>query len=68
MMDYYSSFDMPSINIRKVYLQEYANKKNYKVTDEIILKIISETKEYSLSGYSVFGKKEEQDKLDLVFK
>ncbi len=61
---------MPSIDIRRIYLKEYADKKKYSSVDldTIILKIVLSTKKYSLSGYSVFGKKEEQDKLDLIFK
>jgi len=70
MMDYYSEFDIPSIDIRRVYLKEYADKMKYTDVNlnSIILKIIKETPEYSLSGYTVFGKKEEQEKLDLIFK
>ena len=68
MMDYYSEFDMPSIDIRRVYLKEYSNKMKYPSTDDIILKIVKETPEYSLSGYSIFGKKEEQERLDMFFK
>ena len=68
MMDYYSTFDMPSVSIRKIYLKEYADKKGYKVTDEILLEIVHSTENYSLSGYTVFGKKIEQEKLDLLNK
>ena len=69
MMDYYSDANMPSVNIRVAYLKEYAYKKKYSCTDlnDIILKIILSTKDYSLSGYSVFGKKTEQERLDLIF-
>ena len=69
MMDYYSQFSMPTIEERKQYLLEYANTleitKVYdkKLLNEIITKIVAETHNFSFTGYSVFGKKEEQTKL-----
>lgn len=68
MMDYYSQYDMPSLDERKKSLKNYANSLNMNCNglDEIITKIVSETKKYSLTGYSVFGKKEEQDKLNSI--
>ena len=67
-MDHYSQYDMPSFDERKKSLKKYAKSLNMhcKELDEIITKIVSETKEYSLMGYSVFGKKEEQDKLNSI--
>ena len=68
-MEYYSQYDMPCVDERIKSLKEYADKKNYKSPDLdlMITKIISETPEFSLSGYSVFGKVGEQNMLDLIF-
>ena len=63
MLDYYGSIPMPSAVQRKKSLIEYAIKHNKPYTEELINRIISETQEYSASGYGVFGIKEEISKL-----
>jgi len=58
---------MPSVEERKNLLMEYA--KTWKGLDPvkvetIISRIVSETQDYSLAGYCMFGKKEEFEKLE----
>lgn len=65
MMDYYSSFPMPDKLERKKNLIDYANEQKITVSDEIFDLIIAEAKEYSLTGYQVFGFKEDCVKLRL---
>ena len=66
-MDMMSDFDMPSLQERKQMLMEYAktlksNLDNVKL-ECLVSKIPSETKNYSLAGYSVYGKKDEFERL-----
>jgi len=69
MMDYYSQFDMPSTEERKKDLLNYANKLTNIIEctpeelDRIASRIVSETEKYSYTGYSVFGRKQEQTKI-----
>ena len=68
-MEYYSQFNMPSIEERKKDLLDYANKLTNIIEytpeelDKIATKIVNETEKYSYTGYSVFGKKQEQTKI-----
>jgi len=60
-----SEYPMPSVEERKNLLMEYA--KTWKGLDPVkvetvISRIVSETQEYSLAGYCMFGKKEEFEK------
>ena len=64
MLDYYSSHLMPSVKERSASLIEYAILNKIPYTIEIINTIVNQTTEYSLSGYSMFGKQEEIDKLN----
>ena len=66
MMDYYSSFPMPDKLQRKKNLIDYANEQNIVVSDEIIDSIISGATVYSLTGYQVFGFREDCIKLMLL--
>ena len=67
MMDYYSQFDMPGFEIRKKQLIDYAKtlKHNLSETEieKIVITVVSNTKKYSMTGYGVFGQKEERDQL-----
>ena len=67
MMDYYSQFDMPEFEIRKNNLNNFAKTLKHNLSDieieTIVNTIVSNTKKYSMSGYSVFGEKEERDQL-----
>lgn len=67
MMDYYSQFDMPGFEIRKNGLIDYAKTLKHNLTDleieTIVNTIVTNTKKYSMTGYSVFGQKEERDQL-----
>ena len=67
MLDYYSQFDMPVFEIRKNNLIDYAKTLKHNLSDTeietIVNTIVSNTKEYSMTGYSVFGQKEERDQL-----
>ena len=67
MMDYYSQFDMPGFEIRKNDLIDYAKTLKHNLTDTeietIVTTIVSNTKKYSMTGYGVFGQKEERDQL-----
>ena len=67
-MEHYSQFDMPSVEERKKSLLNYANSltnKNYTELElyAIITQIVSETANYSYTGYGVYGRKEEETKL-----
>lgn len=66
-MDYYSQFDMPSLEERKQDLIKYGKTLNTNVDEKelehIVTDIVSETKKFSFTGYCVFGKKDEQEKL-----
>ena len=64
-----SEESMPSVEERKRMLMEYAKKCNILDSvklETIISKIVSETLDYSLAGYCMFGKKEEFEKLEKV--
>jgi hypothetical protein len=63
MLDYYSSHAMPSVKERSASLIEYAIINKIPYTIEIINTIVNETPEYSLYGYSMFGRQEEIKKL-----
>ena len=67
MMDYYSQFDMPGFEIRKNSLIDYAKTLKHNLSDTeietIVNTIVSNTKKYSMTGYGVFGQKEERDQL-----
>jgi Ca2+-binding EF-hand superfamily protein len=67
MMDYYSQFDMPGFEIRKNDLIDYAKTLKHNLSDTeietIVNTIVSNTKKYSMTGYGVFGQKEERDQL-----
>ena len=56
---------MPDKLERKKNLIDYANEQKITVSDEIFDLIITEAKEYSLTGYQVFGFKEDCAKLRL---
>ncbi len=66
-MDHLSFSNMPSAEERKTGLLNYANtlihNTNATELNKIIDKIVSETDDYSLTGYMVFGKQIEYDKL-----
>ena len=72
MMDYYSNFNMPSLQERKIDLLTYANslKNIIEYTsveiDIIVNKIVNETNDMSLTGYAVFGKTQERQKLENI--
>ena len=73
MMDYYSQFPGPEINIREKNLMDYAI--NLKLIGikllklpEIVKQVISEVPSYSMTGYEVFGKHEEIKKLNDLLK
>ena len=63
MLDYYSQISMPSAKTRKNNLIDYAKNNNINYTEELIDRIISETPEYSVSGYAMFGLQDEINKL-----
>ena len=67
MMDYYSQFDMPGFEIRKNDLIDYAKTLKHNLSDTeietIVNTIVSNTKKFSMTGYGVFGEKEERDQL-----
>ena len=67
MMDYYSSFPAPSIEERKKRLLLYAKDVLKCTLDESLIKtvegIVSQTKDYSYTGYTVFGIQEENSSL-----
>ena len=70
MMDFYSEQPMPSLMERKNSLINYA-KTTLKLNidcdlENKIIGIVSETLEYSLSGYAVFGKSDEQQRLKKI--
>ena len=66
-MDYYSQFDMPGFEIRKNDLIDYAKTLKHNLSDTeietIVNTIVSNTKKFSMTGYGVFGEKEERDQL-----
>ena len=75
MMEYYSQFNMPTIEERQKSLLEYANTldivKVYdkKLLNKIITEIVNKTPNLSFTGYSVFGKQTEQKQLyDILYK
>ena len=63
MLDFYSNHPMPSLSERKNSLMDFAKTQlNLEITPELenkITSIVSQTKDYSLSGYAAFGKFEE---------
>ena len=67
MMDYYSNFPMPSIEERVKNLLIYAKTLNSKFNDDeleiIVTRITSETEDFSLTGYNVFGIGKEKKKI-----
>ena len=67
MMDHYSSMPMPSVEIRTKDLYDSAKKWNILITDvelkNLINTVIAESKEYSMAGYWVFGRIENETKL-----
>ena len=69
-MDYYSQFDMPSLEQRISDLLIYSKTLIFvkpispDKLNAIVTQIASETGDYSMSGYAVFGQKEERDKLE----
>ena len=71
MMDYYSQFDMPDRNERKKLLKEFAYQLmeqhliviSKKELDQIINAVVSETSNYSMTGYYVFGITGERERL-----
>jgi len=66
-MDYYSNFPAPSIEERKKRLLLYAKDELKCTIDESLIKtvegIVSQTKDYSYTGYAVFGIQEENSSL-----
>ena len=58
---------MPGFEIRKNDLIDYAKTLKHNLSDTeietIVNTIVSNTKKYSMTGYSVFGQKEERDQL-----
>ena len=75
MMDYYSQFNMPTIEERQKNLLEYANTLDIvKVYDKILLnkiitEIVNKTPNLSFTGYSVFGQQSEKKQLyDILYK
>jgi hypothetical protein len=69
MMDYYSDFDMPSLEERTKALLEYSKTLPGsklllpEVLEKLILRIAKETPDYSFTGYVMGGKTEEFNKL-----
>ena len=59
---------MPDKLVRKQNLIDYSIKNGIPVSEKDIELIVSETKEYSFTGYEFFGRKEEIKKLMLFFK
>jgi len=71
MLDMMSEQPMPSCEERKKMLMEHAKTLNILdpvKLETIISKIVSETPDFSLAGYSVFGKKNEIEKLEKEIK
>lgn len=69
MNDMYSDRDMPSFEDRKKDLLKYAEKMNI-VSDSLhstVNKIVSETPEYSYTGYYASGYDQERSKLRKEF-
>ena len=58
---------MPGFEIRKNKLIDYAKTLKHNLSDTeietIVNTIVSNTKKYSMTGYGVFGQKEERDQL-----
>ena len=69
-MDYYSDFAMPSLEERKKSLIKYAktitNCLDEKELDSIVTDIVSKTIDYSYTGYCVYGRFEEEEKLKKI--
>ena len=70
-MDYYSEMDMPDVDERKKKLIAYAN--TIRIVpdlelEQIVARIVSETKKYSLTGYNMYGVFEERSKLEKALK
>jgi hypothetical protein len=73
MMDYYSQMEMPGLDERKKDLLAYAYAKRKceipnEMLESIVTRIVSETKAYSLTGYSMYGVMDERSKLDEALK
>jgi hypothetical protein len=70
MLDYYSNTPMPDIEERKNNLLIFAKTLNSKLKEkeieQIVLDIVKETPDYSLTGYAAFGKNEEIKKLKIA--
>ena len=66
-MDYYSNFNMPSVFERKLALKQYAETLfvdiDAKHLDVLIANVVQETSNMSLTGYGIFGHKDERDRL-----
>jgi|688.fasta_scaffold433074_2 hypothetical protein len=64
MMDYYSQFDMPSLEERKKELLIFSKTLKHNLDlvdlDELLTTIVSKTPRYSYTGYGVFGVQEER--------
>ena len=71
-MDHYSQFEMLSVDERKKDLLKYAHTLEKVVKfkpdelDAIVTKIVDETGDYSFTGYAVFGRIQEQKKLESI--
>ena len=69
MMDHYSSMPMPSVEIRTKDLYDSAKKWDIckdlpeVKLNKLINTVIAESKEYSMAGYCVFGKSENERNL-----
>ena len=67
MMDYYSQFDMPSLEERKKELLIFSKTLKHDLDlvdlDELLTTIVSKTPVYSYTGYNVFGVQEERNLL-----
>ena len=68
--DHYSQYDMPSLKERSANLLEYAKTisvgTDIVFLEQIVMKICSETKGFSASGYGCFGITEEKNKLRIA--
>ena len=70
MNDYYSDFPQPSVDVRArnlvdVMLREQKFREKFSSDDlkKISLDVVKDSKEYSMSGYNVFGFAEEKARL-----
>ncbi len=67
MMDHFSSMPMPSVEIRTKDLYDSAKKWGMLVPEvklnKLINTVIAESKEYSMAGYCVFGRFENERNL-----